>query len=319
MPPPSFSPEVSKAAAEWLTLSMDQGLSSQDAERLRQWRHADPEHERAWQHIEHMSTNLHRLNGNAAYQTLSKLHSTSRRSTLKSLAWLGLLTSGGMLSSKTESWQLHMADYSTGTGELKELQLEDGTRIVLNTRSAIDVHLTSTQRTVTLRSGEVMVTTGHLHGDIRPFKLATIHGNIQPLGTQFTVRLNNHNTQVTVLEGAVNIAPKQGAGTIIQADQHTWFSANQVHAVTKAPAQTAAWSKGQLFATNMRLGDLAQELERYRPGFILCDEQVADLKISGVFALNDTSQALEAITNSLPVNIVYRTRYWVRITASDPS
>lgn len=316
MQPSSFSPEVAEAAAKWLTLSMDAGFGPHDAERLQQWRNADPEHERAWLHIEGMSASLHRLNPHAAYQTLSRLHAAGRRSTLKALAWLGLVAGSGVLASRTEQWRLQVADYSSGTGELKTIELSDGTQIILNTRSAIDVELTDTARTVTLLNGEVMVTTGHQPGEHRPFRLLTAHGSISPLGTRFNVRLAQDSTHVIVLEGSVDIAPRQGKSLVMQAGQQSAFTEHDALAASAAPAQAGSWSKGLLFVNDMRLADLVQELARYRPGFIHCDADVADLKISGVFTLNDTTQALESLPNSLPVSIAYRTRYWARISAS---
>lgn len=316
MPSARFSPEVSKAAAEWLTLSMDATFSTQDAERLQQWRQAAPEHEQAWQHIENISASLHGINERAAYNTLSTLHTPTRRSTLKILGWLSLATGSGILASRTEPWQLQMADYSTGTGEQKEISLPDGTQIVLNTRSAIDINFTAHNRLVTLLTGEVLVTTGHAAHETRPFQLATIHGNIQPLGTRFNVRLSHDATHTTVLEGNVRITSQTGEQQLIRAGQQASFTTHQALPASTAPAQTDAWRRGLLFANGMRLKDLAQELARYRPGLIYCDEAIADLRISGVFPLNDTTQVLDAIPNSLPVNIVYRTRYWVRITAS---
>ncbi|WP_029146792.1 FecR domain-containing protein [Methylophilus sp. 5] len=311
-----FSPKIAKAAAGWFTLSMDTAFSPQDAERLHQWRQAHPEHERAWQHIHQMRTSLHQLNSHAAYQTLSSLPSPARRSTLKTLAWLSMATGSGLLASKTETWQRQVADYSTDTGELKTLALADGTQIVLNTNSAIDVNLTHTARTVTLRYGEIMVTTGHLPGERRVFQLATNHGNIEPIGTQFNVRHLENSIAVAVLQGAVKIMPHHSQAVTLQAGMHTTFSSHHTEPATPASANAGAWRKGLLFANNMRLADLTQELARYRPGFIHCDSTVADFRISGVFPLSNTTQALDAIPNSLPVNIVYRTRYWVGMTAA---
>jgi len=311
-----FSPNIAKAAATWFTLSMDTAFSPQDAERLQQWRLANPEHERAWQHINQMRTSLHHLNGHAAYQTLSTLHSPARRSTLKTLAWLGMATGSGLLASKSETWQRQVADYSTGTGELKTLALADGTQIVLNTNSAIDVNLTDMARSVTLRYGEIMVTTGHLPGERRRFQLATDHGHIEPIGTQFNVRALENSTEVAVLQGAVKIMPHHSPAVTLQAGMHTTFSRHHTDPAMPTSANTGAWRKGLLLANNMRLSDLAQELARYRPGLIRCDRTVADYRISGVFPLSNTTQALDAVPNSLPVNIVYRTRYWVSMTAA---
>lgn len=316
MSAPRFSPDITKAAADWFTLSMDATFSAKDAERLQEWRHAHPEHERAWQHINQMRLSLHQLNGHAAYQTLSSLHSPARRSALKSLAWLGMAAGGGLLASHTQTWQRQVADYSTGTGELKTLALSDGTQIVLNTSSAIDVQLTDAVRQVTLRYGEIMVTTGHQPGEHRLFQLITDHGSIQPVGTQFNVRCLKNSTEVAVLQGAVKIQPHDGPAVMLQKGMHTTFSHEQTATPEATPAQVGAWRNGLLFANNMRLSELAQELARYRPGLIRCDEAVADLRISGVFPLNNTTLALEAIPNSLPVSIIYRTRYWVTLTAA---
>lgn len=311
-----FSPDIAKAAAEWLTLSMDTEWSDGDLKRLQQWRNADPEHERAWRHIQNMSNALQRLHGPAAYQTLSALHVPSRRNVLKALFGLGIMAGGGVLASKTEAWQLQVADYSTATGERKEQTLVDGTKIALNTRSAVDVHFTASARILHLRTGEMMVTTGHQAGEQRPLHVLTAHGNIYPIGTRFNIKYSTSSTVVTVLEGAVNIITRQGHTCVIHAGEHTSFSAEQIQKTSPAPPQTGAWQKGLLFANDMRLADLVQELGRYRTGLLDCDDSVAELRISGVFPLNNTSQALAALPNSLPVRLVYRTRYWVRVIAS---
>jgi transmembrane sensor len=315
MNPSRFSPETVKAAAEWLTLSMDTAFNTDDANRLQQWRLANPEHEQAWQHIASMRASILQLNGRTAYQTLSRLHSPSRRSALKALAWFGVAAGGGYLVSNTETWQQQMANYSTGTGELKTFELPDGTQIAMNTRSAINVHFDGKQRLITLLHGEVLVTTGHLLGEQRILQLRTRHGDIQPIGTRFTVRSDEHHTKVAVIEGAVRIRSRQGISKMISAGVQTSFSASQVHPESPIASPADAWSKGLLFANSMPLSDFANELARYRTGFIVCDPAVAKMTISGVFPLKDTTQALEAIANSLPVRIVYRTRYWVNITA----
>jgi len=69
----------------------------------------------------------------------------------------------------------------------------------------------------------------------------------------------------------------------------------------------------------MRLEDFTAELARYRSGVVRCDPAVADLRVSGVFSLRDTDRALENLTRGLPVDVVYRTRYWVTLRAADRS
>ena len=66
-------------------------------------------------------------------------------------------------------------------------------------------------------------------------------------------------------------------------------------------------------ADEMRLGEFADELARYRPGVVRCSSEVAGLRISGVFPLDDTDRILASLTDVLPVRVRMRTRYWAAI------
>ena len=78
-------------------------------------------------------------------------------------------------------------------------------------------------------------------------------------------------------------------------------------------ARIVDWTRGVIKAERMSLASFAAELGRYRPGLLRCDPEVAQLEVSGAFQLHDTDQALHALTQVLPVEIRYRTRYWVTI------
>jgi transmembrane sensor len=86
------------------------------------------------------------------------------------------------------------------------------------------------------------------------------------------------------------------------------------------PAQAAAlhadsWTRGILRVRDMRLQDFAAELARYRPGILHCDPAVAELRISGAFQLGDTTPVLDSLPKALPVEVLYRSRYWVTLVA----
>lgn len=82
--------------------------------------------------------------------------------------------------------------------------------------------------------------------------------------------------------------------------------------------QAGAWSQGVLFARNQRLADFAVELGRYRRGLLRCAPEVANLRITGAFQLHNTDAVLAALPDTLPVSVVYRTRWWVSIVAPQP-
>jgi len=70
---------------------------------------------------------------------------------------------------------------------------------------------------------------------------------------------------------------------------------------------------------NARLADLVAELGRYRAGHLGVAPEVADLRITGSFPLNNTDLALKALTPALPVQIEQRTHWWVTVTGKAPN
>lgn len=63
----------------------------------------------------------------------------------------------------------------------------------------------------------------------------------------------------------------------------------------------------------MRLEDFLNEVGRYRPGYLRCAASIADLRLSGVFRLEDTDKLLAVLPRTLPVQLRYRTRWWITV------
>ena len=91
----------------------------------------------------------------------AELKSPGRRKAINLLLWCGVAGTTGMLASRTQTWQQAAADHHTGTGEQRSVTLDDGTRVTLNTGSAINVRFHAHRRLVQLVAGEVMIVTGH--------------------------------------------------------------------------------------------------------------------------------------------------------------
>ncbi|MNP71808.1 fec operon regulator FecR [compost metagenome] len=93
-------------------------------------------------------------------------------------------------------------------------------------------------------------------------------------------------------------------------------SPHGAHALASLHADPWGWTDGVLSVQQMPLGEFCAELARYRPGLLRCAGDVAALKVSGTYQLNDTEQILQLLTRSLPVRVDYRTRYWVSVGAA---
>ncbi|QBF26985.1 DUF4880 domain-containing protein [Pseudomonas tructae] len=311
--------EVVEQAALWMARLWADDASDADKAACLRWRAEHPQHELAWSRLQAFEDKLHCVPGEIAHHTLREPIATPDLGRRRAVQLLGLFIAAGGLGYTvrgTQAWQLASAEHGTGTGEIRSIVLADGTHVVLASASAIDVHFTEHERLLILRAGEILLTSGHDPASSpRPLRVQSPHGKVQALGTRFSLRLTDERTRVSVFEGAVQVDPRctDGAGRRIDAGQGASFSRSRVEAPVAVADSVGAWVKGVLVADNMPLGELVQELARYRRGVLRCAEDVAQLKVSGVFPLRDTDRALHNLALALPVNVQRRTRYWVTV------
>jgi len=290
------------------------------------WLSADSVHATAWHRVQSLKHDFANLPPKLALETLqaaeAKLiaNGVSRRQMLKLLSIAGVVGAAGWIVREQTAWQRLIADASTDTGERRALSLSDGTRLVLNTDTAVSVQLSGEQRVIVLRRGEMLASTGP---DLdmpsrRPFWVDTSFGRMQALGTRFAVRLDRNDARVTVQEGAVEMhTAHAGFSAIAHAGESWRLGANGLNQTSQSAFDPMSWTDGVIKARQMRLADLLVELSRYRRGRIFCDPAVADLPVSGVYQVDDTDRTLAFLAQTLRLRIDYRTRFWVTVKPAD--
>lgn len=312
---------VRRAAMEWQVTLWSGEVTAEQQNAFERWLQADPAHQRAWQHVQRLGRELQGVHGEVASKVLRAPKSQAARRNL--LRGLGALLGTGALACgirETPQWQVATADRRTARGEQHQLALPDGTRLDLNTASAVDLRYTARERRVILRSGEILVTTAHDSAAAhRPFVVETSSGLVRALGTRFNVRRFEERPRqdalVTVFEGAVEITPRSGSGTRrVEAGEQARLTESGVEPPGTGNPLAAAWTRGLLVAERQRLEDFLSELGRYRPGVLRCDPAVADLVVSGVYPLADTDAVLQSLRQVLPIGVRMTTRYWVTVT-----
>ena len=307
------SARVLDAAIAW-QLSLDSGDGDLVArEAFSQWLASDEEHARAWRQLGLLDQRVNVASGPARAALLQSREGIRRRvrklgSGLASIALVcGLALLAGERYVPIHYW---LADQRTATGEQRTLTLADGTRINLNTHSAIDVRFDEQRRLIVLQEGEILVETGH--NDARPFYVQTRDGSLRALGTRFIVKREADVTRLSVLQSAVGAQPEALAQEqIFKAGEQVLMHSKGLGPLLAVPPGTDAWTRGMLVVDNARLADVVTELGRYRSGYLSVDKRVADLRITGSFPLHDTTLALNALLPTLPVRIEQHTPWWV--------
>ncbi|MFU2328898.1 FecR domain-containing protein [Pseudomonas sp. NFX98] len=310
-----INPQILGEAADWLVQLHSGTATPADHQAIVQWRSRSLEHAQAWQRAEVLLGEFRSVPASLAIQTLQRAARKEGLSRRQMLTRLGLLLLAGPvgIASQHLPWQQWTADQRTAVGEQKSLQLPDGSQLLLNTDSAVDIAFNPRERRVMLLNGEMLVSTT-TDSTARPFIVETPQGTARALGTRFCVRTEGSTSRVSVLEGQVVVTPQLlQQSTTLNAGERQRFKLTRFDAPEHFDIATISWDKGMLLANNMRLDELLGELSRYRSGVLRCHPDVAALRVSGAFSLRDTDASLRLLSDTLPLNISRMTRYWLSV------
>lgn len=316
-----IDPAVVERATEWMARLWSETATDKDQAACARWRAEHPHHELAWRRLQSFESKFDSVPAQVARHALQEPAAAAYLNRRRALQLLGLMaTAGGLayLARGSDAWQLASAGHRTDTGEIREITLPDGTKVMLASASAIDVQFDDEERLVVLRTGEILVTTApDSASSYRPFRVRGRDGTVRALGTRFSLRQDADHSHVSVFEGAVEVRPTRAPDLVMRIDagQGATFSGREVQAISPVSQNEAAWARGILVADNMPLEELVAELGRYRTGLLRCDAEVAGLRVNGVFSLRDTDRALHNLSLALPVEAVSRTKYWVTVRA----
>lgn len=331
-PPDDIPDAMLEEAAIWLALLREPERESTTAS-IRQgdferWRAADPRHRRAfdemqrlWRALEEPASCL-TAGTPAVAAAPSNLRLPPRQSTRWTSAPRIAAMAACLLVAVTTglAWQDEVidrlqSDYRTAVGEHAPLHLADGSRIVLNTDTAVAVDLGPDGRHVRLLRGEAWFDVAQ--DTARPFEVQTPSGSVHVTGTRFDVRLDGDDAVVSLAEGRVELAAssnrKGHAPASLVPGQQARLSDDGVSDAT-AFDRTAvtAWLRGQFVFYDAPLATVVAELNRYRPGrIVVANTDLETLRISGVFRTDDPDAALAVIADTLPVRITRLTDYLV--------
>lgn len=351
-PNPKLNVQVYEEATEWLIEFRTGQPDAQARQRLDDWLRASPDHVRAylevnaiWQNTaqhdpqrqvsaeEHIARalaedNVVALNSapprrpeatasdNADSRGSERAAITTRRWAIAASAAFLCIAVG------TLAWWhfLQAPSYSTQTGEQRSIALEDGSTMLLNSRSRVRVSYSEHERSIELLAGQVLFQVAK--DTQRPFVVDSDDVRVRALGTQFDVYQKPGGTVVTVVEGRVAVSkvqPSQRTGVApslpspeppaaiavstgeqITASEITLSRPRQIDLAT-----ATAWTQRRLVFDAVPLREVAAEFNRYnsRP-MVLDGAGLENLAIIGVFSSTDPASLLRFLRTQPGVDVV---------------
>lgn len=322
-------PETLAEAGVWIARLHGDGRGRSLEEGFRRWLQADPVNARAFEFATDVwddSANLRRV---VSFSTAPCPKPSPRWGLRVALAAAAtvVLAVGVVL-------HMRAGVISTDVGEQRQLTLEDGTRIFLNTDSRLVVDYDEKVRHVEVRRGEALFTVAK--NPERPFLVEVGDQQVKALGTEFVVRMDASQLTVTLIEGSVAVDPLSAAtGTPTVANQSgsaaattpsggTRASANAAYTLTPGQRLTfaagevpkvdtpslenlTAWQEGRVWLDDTPLNVAAAEMNRYNTLKVVIEsERAKDLRVSGLFQAGDSISFANAMALTYGLQVVRR-------------
>lgn len=303
-----LSEAIRQQAALWAVKMAERSLTGEEERAMVAWREDDPQHADALlqaQQLWRMIGALPRA-ADAVPEEQSPvvvplpIKTTGRRrgSYWATAAVIALVSLPALflLSDARLRWQ---ADYYTATGEIRQVTLPDGSRVDLDSGSAIALSFNGEERRVRLLSGNVWFTVAPLSkGEKRPFRVEANGGMTQALGTQFSVDLNSGGADVAVHEHSVRVSYK-GQSLVLAEQQGAHYADNHLARRAVSPAQSA-WRRGWLIIDKQPVSDAVAQINRYqRQTVIVVNPTLRKRIVSGTFALNNPENVIATLRQTL--------------------
>lgn len=305
----SALPASVEQAIEWHARQRSGAFAQEDQRQFERWL-SEPAHREAWEALQQrVQRTLAPLAQAGARQALAH-GGQQRRAMLRGALVLGgigsltwLMGRPGMPLSRFG------ADVASRTGQRRALALTDGSRLLLDAESELDLHFTAEQRQLRLRQGRLYAAVAP---QARPFVIDCAMGQLRLNSGRCVISLEKEVAHLWLLDGVAQV--DAGAHRLaLRAPQAARFGAGTVVALPPRPGDPLAWTHGRLEAYDQPLSWVVNQLRPYHSGVLQVAAEAGALRISGVFSLDHSDQALAALADILPLRIDRYLGCWTRI------
>ena len=224
------------------------------------------------------------------------------------------------------SHPLTRVSYETPVGGQSKITLADGSTVILNTNSLLDVNFSDKCRDVHLRRGEAYFDV--VHDKARPFTVYANNYVVRDIGTAFDVHLAKTGlVEVGVTKGSVEVRPADGGQVsglakslgIIAAGQNIVLGEKLERAkIVASPdlGRKLAWRQGQLIYTGQPLAEVLADVSRYSDIQIeLADPALQNLPVGGAFRTDQIDAIFAALENNFGIHAEWVDPQHVRFTS----
>ncbi len=215
-----------------------------------------------------------------------------------------VVTGVAAVASAAALWQLPRlwvpsADAATGTAEIRNLMLPDGSRLTLGPDSAATIDYAPGIRRIVLRDGMALCEAGV--DQARPFVAEA--GGLSARFAEaaaFELRREGDWSFAALASGRCELTSPGGEAGSLALSPQEWVSVGpELGALRRGRREAgdvASWRNRLLVAEQEKVGTVAASIARWRSGKVVVPQSgLANAAVSGLFDLSDPDAALAAV------------------------
>ena len=306
-------PSAVEQAIDWMACQRSGCFDAQQQQSFELWLAADRQHQEAWQQLQQrLQATFGHVEG-VSGRMLAKERPVRRRAFMRGALAVGAMAAGSYCLTRP-GWQLAglRYDLSTGTAQRERFALPDGSSLLLNAQSAANLDFAGRKRDIELLAGGAIVDVQANARDA--LRLGCRLGAASLAEGRCMMQLFADETRVWALEKGMLLTHADGTRLALTEGQGARLTALGIERIGTAANGAAAWSTGMLQAHDQTLATVIDALRPYHRGVLSLSPEVARLKISGLFSLDHSDQALTAMADVLPLRIERYLGLWTRIS-----
>lgn len=325
---------IEAEAAEWLVRLDGGSLSGEEYARYQEWLARSQVHRDIFQRLSAVWDNLDTVkvyaeplprlgdgqHGDGAGR-LAKGHVPWRK-IAAAAASISIVVAAGIAYWNWPEPAPTMVAYETPVGGQRTVALPDGSTVLLNTRSKVEVVYSRKSRDVRLVRGEAYFEVAH--DRTRSFRVTDGNRLVRDLGTAFSVRKVGQALEVTVTKGTVELAVAPAAEkaqrlAVLNAGQSAAFDRRLAYVKRLSAVELnrqLSWRDGVLVYAGEPLADVAADISRYTNVKIeLANPDLATMPVGGYFEIGKLRAIFEALESNFGIDAEWIDETHVRLVA----
>ena len=303
---------IEEKAAYFFTCKKDGFTKTQELE-FQIWIKENIEHKKAFEKVEMLQSLYLSLPSDIKSKISQEVHrniksrNSLRKSNFLKFAASVIFIIGASLFGINEYMNFGIKHTYTSNQEIKNIVLPDGSKVILDAKTKLDIKYFSDKREINIIEGKALFDV--TSNPNKPFIVNANMIKVEVLGTNFEVKNEIDKIVVDVINGKVKVEQNKNNEfqqlAILTKGKHISFDKQSKKVILKDIDinNIASWKDGILFFYFFSLEKAINEFKKYQDINITIQKDIKNYTVSGSFSIHEIDKFIFALTKIYPIKV----------------